>query len=39
MDADAPGTTASSGGPFDQGDKPWWRAFHSLGALVAVLAV
>src|ERR671911_2664904 len=39
MDADAPGTTASSGGPADQDDQPWRRAFHSLGVLVAVLAV
>src|SRR5918994_4451295 len=39
MVSGAPGTTASSGGPADQDDQPWRRAFHSLGVLVAVLAV
>src|ERR671912_179940 len=32
-------TTASAGGPADQGEQPWRRAFHSLGVIVAVLAV
>jgi voltage-gated potassium channel len=39
MVAGAPDTTASAGGPADQGEQPWRRAFHSLGVIVAVLAV
>src|ERR687897_570489 len=39
MVAGPPDPTASAGGPADQGEQPWRRAFHSLGVIVAVLAV
>src|SRR5918994_1686476 len=39
MVAGAPDTTASAGGPADQGEQPWRRAFHSLAVIVVGMAL